>query len=546
MKKFIQITLITLLALFGGILLLKSILGDHLAIPRIKVSNYLNPALFVLLIIFMIVIISKDSIKKIKVDWLVVIFFVIIFLTIFQYDFYPLQVEGDGIGYFAYLRSMYFDKDIYFNNEFEALKAFRYGVCSYKLKFDCLRYTHVPETNMVPNSFSIGPSLLWMPFYHLTDICYRKINPNRTGYETIYLNVLRFATIFYGFLGVLFLYFALRSIFRPHVSLLAILAILFCSPMYAFLKTQPFYSHIHSFFAVSLFMFILVKIKDSQNPLHWMILGAAAGIATLMRWQNAMFVLVPVFFALMMLLKNEFIPRKEILSLYLNLPLFALCFFLFLIPQLVAFKLIFGTFYTIPQGNSFITFIPKWIIEVLFSANHGLFHWHPLLILGLIGFFLTFRGSARNSASRALFYSNSVGFGLQTYINASIPQYWAGASFGARRFIDSFVFLSFGMANFIEHMYRKKIWKSLFLAAFNFFFVFNVFMEKAYIKNVFHHERPFHLLKLAKVSLDCLTSDLKLNPKYILFLVAFLVLANLTIHLLRKNEVPDAGPGSLS
>lgn len=546
MKKFFQYVLVTALLLLGVILLLKSIMGDLLSIPRIRVSNYLNPSLFILLIIFILCIVCRDSIRKMNVDWIVIIFLIIIFLTVFQYEFYPLQIEGDGIGYFAYLRSMYFDKDIDFNNEFTALKAFRYGVCSYQLKFDCLRYTHVPQTNMVPNSFSIGPALLWMPFYHLTDTYYRRINPNRTGYETIYLNVLRFATLFYGFLGILFLYFTLKTMFPPHVSLLSILTIVFCSPMYAFLKTQPFYSHIHSFFAVSLFVFVLVKMRGSRNPLYWMMLGAVAGLATLMRWQNAIFVLVPVFFALLMLLRQELIPRKEISSLYVNFPLFALFFVLFLVPQLLAFKLIFGTIYTIPQGNSFITFIPKWIIEVLFSANHGLFHWHPVLILGLIGFFLPVRKSLPDYTARALFYSNSVGFGLQTYVNASIPQYWAGASFGARRFIDSFVFLSFGMSNFIEHIYRKKILKILFWVAFNFFVVFNIFMEKAYIKNVFHHEQPYHLFKLAKVSLDCLTSDLRQNPKYILLLVAFLVLANLTIHLVRKNEVADAGSGSPS
>jgi len=316
--------------------------------------------------------------------------------------------------------------------------------------------------------------------------------------------------------------------------------------MYAFLKTQPFYSHIHSFFAVSLFIFVLVKMKNSRNPLHWMILGAVAGLATLMRWQNAIFILVPVFFVLLTLIRQELIPRKEISSLYVNFPLFALFFILFLVPQLLAFKLIFGTIYTIPQGNSFITFIPRWIIEALFSANHGLFHWHPFLIFGLIGFFLPVRKSLPDYTDRTLFYSNSVGFGLQTYVNASIPQYWAGASFGARRFIDSFVFLSFGMANFIERVFRKKTGRTIFMVSFNFFVVFNIFMEKAYIKNVFHHERPFNLLKLANVSLACLISDLKQNPKYVLFLAAFLVLVNLTIHLIRGKGEPAGGVGSPS
>ena len=337
--------------LVGTILLLKSILGDHFFLPGIRVSHYLNPSLILFLLLFLSFLLSKQFIRKKKTDWLVVIFLVVVFLTVFQNDYSPIQVDGDGVGYFAYLHSMYFDKDIDFNNEFEVLKAFRYGVCSYVTRYDCLRYVRVPETNMVPNSFSIGPSLLWMPFYHFADLYYRNVDPGRTGYEPVYINVLRFATIFYGLLGTLFLYFTLRTIFKPHVALLSIMAVLFCSPMYAFLKTQPFYSHVHSYFAVSLFMFVLAKIKDSRNSLHWMILGATAGLAALMRWQNAIFILVPIFYALKMLLRHELIPRSEIRSLYINLPLFIICFHAVPVPPVAGIQTDLWNFPYDPAGQ---------------------------------------------------------------------------------------------------------------------------------------------------------------------------------------------------
>jgi hypothetical protein len=63
-------------------------------------------------------------------------------------------------------------------------------------------------------------------------------------------------------------------------------------------------------------------------------------------------------------------------------------------------------------------------------------------------------------------------------------------------------------------------------------------MEKAYSKNIFHHEKPFDLMKLAGVSLDCLMSDLKQNPKYLLFLAVFLAFANWAIRLIQTKEPP--------
>src|SRR5207244_603669 len=65
----------------------------------------------------------------------------------------PLRVDGDGVGYYAYVRSWLIDRDIDFTNEYR--------------DFDPRRQWLEKKTAIgrVENPFSIGPAVLWIPFF---------------------------------------------------------------------------------------------------------------------------------------------------------------------------------------------------------------------------------------------------------------------------------------------------------------------------------------------------------------------------------------------
>jgi len=69
-------------------------------------------------------------------------------------------------------------------------------------------------------------------------------------------------------------------------------------------------------------------------------------------------------------------------------------------------------------------------MPVLFSGGHGVFVWAPLTTLALIGLILLGR---RN---RILAISLGTAFLLQTLMNASIADWWAGWGFGMRRMTE--------------------------------------------------------------------------------------------------------------
>jgi hypothetical protein len=519
------IVLVLMLPLF-----LRAVFGPVHLLEIYKARTIDNNALllFIAMIALWLWLNRVHRVLSAKIDFL---FLLVLFLTVFQHDVQRLHVESDGVGYFSYLHTMYMDRDLDFTNEYADLDAYRYGVWAY-----ADLEAKIPKTSavgMVPNNFSIGPALLWYPFYGFTDLIYRTNHPQRTGYETPYLQSVHFASLFYGFAGVLLLYVSLLRFFSRTVSLTAVLTILFLSPLYFYLKNLAFYSHVYSFFAVSLFLYFFAKYHESERVGHWAAFGLLVGFSALMRWQNAVFIAIP---GLMALLRFWRVPKegRTVLAFLAKLTALGSGFVLALIPQLLAFQILFGKFWLIPQGDSFMTLWPRWGWQALFSPFHGLFHWHPFLFFGLLGFFL--RRMNRSAAANSVFYSGAAGFALQSYVNGSIRQFHGGGSFGGRRFCDSLAFLAFGIANFIERILGSKKSRIIFLIIGNLFFVLNAMMEKAWAWRMLSLDLPVPFQLLAGHAGQAFVQFSHGPHKQILFFVFSILFINLYAVLLFLEE----------
>jgi hypothetical protein len=92
---------------------------------------------------------------------------------------------------------------------------------------------------------------------------------------------------------------------------------------------------------------------------------------------------------------------------------------------------------------------------VLVASRHGLFAWSPVYGLALAGWVLL----AREPQTRGLGMACLAGFAIQWVLNALPVDWWAGWSFGARRFVDVVPLVVMGLGILAERQrFRLTIW----------------------------------------------------------------------------------------
>src|SRR5262249_61907137 len=82
------------------------------------------------------------------------------------------RIDADAIEYFSHLRSLYFDKDVEFANEYA-----HFGILGRRDRSQPTATGHHRTT------FSVGPALLWLPFYAAGDAVARATGSVEDGYS---------------------------------------------------------------------------------------------------------------------------------------------------------------------------------------------------------------------------------------------------------------------------------------------------------------------------------------------------------------------------
>ncbi|MBU2542005.1 hypothetical protein KJ785_00395, partial [Patescibacteria group bacterium] len=117
------------------------------------------------------------------------------------------EIAGDGHGYYMYLRSLAFDGDFNFMNE--------YG------RYDGIYGTDLISQSISPvgrsgNPFAIGESILLTPFFFfalVSDYFLNLSTIDLSGFGIYYQLFLGLGSIFYTLLGSVFLFKALKMFF---------------------------------------------------------------------------------------------------------------------------------------------------------------------------------------------------------------------------------------------------------------------------------------------------------------------------------------------
>ena len=343
-----------------------------------------------------------------------------------------VKVRGeDPVSYFGTAHSVLFDHDFNLNNEYERVQPDgRYWTANQ------------PGSGLPGNVWGLGYPFLEIPLLAIgTGIDALAGNP-RDGYS-------HWAVFFYCIgsalmtgAGMVALFTLLRAVaeywqimpedHRAIDGLLVTFVIFFGTSVgyYAFSQL----SHASTFLFASLFLATWWRFRESESGRDWLILGLIGGFLSICRWQDVLYLGGPLLYDLF----GPDVLKKRV-AFWRSRLLYAIGAGVCWIPQVIAWKAIYGKYLTIPQGGGIFSFPPPHMLQVLLSTRNGWFTWTPVTILGAIGLLLGAFKATR------IFLPWIIVLSLQIGVLGSIP-FWHGVeSFGARYLVSDTPLIGLGI-----------------------------------------------------------------------------------------------------
>jgi hypothetical protein len=376
---------------------------------------------------------------------------ILLALFVFSLPLVNPWVRGDGVGYYAFGRSILIGGNLDFTKDWLAANSsFRLGRVN---SYGYISQNQFTVTGHLDNHFTIGPAILWSPFLLIAHLSVKASqifgsHVSADGFSSPYRIAMALGTAFYGFLGIWFSFLLAKKYCGEKWAFLAALGIWFASSLPVYMYFNPSWAHAHSAFAVSLFLWYWDRARAARTWAQWLILGVIAGLMMDVYYVNAALLIVPLMESLAGFwdrLKAGEIERIK--QLFICNVIFVITILIALAPTFITKKIIYGSFLNLGYTERWFWKSPAFL-KVCFSAEHGLFSWTPILILSVAGLVLL----RRYDRDLSLFLTG--GFLLYLY-TIGCYQNWDGiSSFGNRFFVSLTPIFVLGLAAFFDWLGR--------------------------------------------------------------------------------------------
>jgi len=339
--------------------------------------------------------------------------------------------RGDAAYYYAYLPSVVLDRDLELDDEYEVTGNW-YG----------LGRTPVGRA---ANVFGIGPALFELPGFLVGHAVARLTSASREGFSAYETTAALWMGIPFTVGAILLAIRIARRRVSRSAAIVGALAAAFAGPVIYYAVRQPGYAHPFATFCAVL----LVERWDAsygsgaRSLRTWLGLGLAFGLCVLARPQLALWGFL-LGAAAVDDLRQPQAPWHHQVSRWASGGVLAL---LLISIQLVVWKRLYGSWYVVPQGPGFMRWDASCWSETLFSSRNGLFPWAPFYLFALLGLPMI-------APRRGLPGCLRVGLAAQAFVNGAAWDWWAGGSFGGRRFDSTYVVFSTGAAGLFELLGR--------------------------------------------------------------------------------------------
>jgi len=383
---------------------------------------------------------------------------------------------SDEIEYFSFLRSLWFDHDLSFDNEY------RHFADAAGDRLPGFRDTFLSETTPTGHRktfATIGCALLWAPFYAIADAGVRVArlagsDVAADGYSQPYVAAVAYGSAVYGVLALLLAAHACRMIFRscpgdeaetpaaqPAITR-AVFAVWLGTPLLFYMYVAPPFSHAASAFAVAAFIVAWLRVRRTWSLAGMMALGALAALTAMVREQDALFAggaVLDFTWTLASRVRERASRRgcrvggpaagpdaRAIGRLIVNGGFGMLAGAIAYLPQAIAYIVVNGALRPSPHVTRKMIWTSPHALQVLVSPEYGFLFWTPLAALAIAGLVVV---AIRRRPVARIAVCLLVMVALQAWVAGSIESWTVAGAFGQRRFVALSLILVVGLAGLL-------------------------------------------------------------------------------------------------
>jgi len=385
------------------------------------------------------------------------------FVFLLSLPFLHAVVNGDGIGYYAYIRSPLIDHNFSFSSDFKYPEEELEKIFLNNHFVD----NPVTKTGHLPNFYSVGPAMLWSPFLIATHLAVLgfghlgwRIAPD--GHSWPYLAALTGATALYGFAGLCLSFAMARKFVEERWAFWATIGVWFGSSVPVYLYLLPAWSHAHSVFATALFLWYWLRTRGTRTSGQWLKLGLLSGLMMDVYQLNAVLILGVAYEALSTYagIWSSGAGRRGMFAKAFRLHiLYGLGALLGLLPTFVARQIVFGNPFSVgPYTLRLWNWTSPVFSLVLFSTSHGLLVFTPILVLAIAG--LIYLRSLNQTVGTICLLITLVFY----WLISCFPWWYGAVGFGNRFFVSLTPIFICGLASCFA--WAARLWPGARAASF--------------------------------------------------------------------------------
>jgi hypothetical protein len=297
--------------------------------------------------------------------------------------------------------------------------------------------------NLQSNKRTIGMAVMYAPAFALGHVIAGATGAVQDGYSWPYKWAVRWGSIIYVLIGLLFCRKNLRMFFSDITTTVTLACVFFGTNLFYYTYAIGEYPHGYLFCLYSIFIFLSIRLLDENRKKDLLWIGFIGGFITLIRPTDVLIMLFPLLYRV----RSFSELRSRMRRLSSSREIFILSILLFLLPlavQMCTWKLSRGSFVYYSYRNERFFFNDPQISNFLFSYLKGWLLYTPMMALALIGILLCARKLPQFFSFLAIFIP------LNVYLLSCWFDWAYGGSFGCRVMIQSYAFLVFPLAMFFS------------------------------------------------------------------------------------------------